>query len=507
MSVIIKQPPALTQVGNIEPIEIASSLTVQFQLKLGSVTLLDETYKPSPGNRVNVDIRAIVNDNLQVAVPTSDIYHQEGAVRDFTCIIDGQSLSFKAIKGGVDQLGESPSSWLLSNWLTWRPQVSYVSHNVPCWLSYYATQSGLSVKVRGYFSDSTNSVATIATLTSGSFTTLNVSLERISGLFPKAPGAYDIWVQDSTGAVKTYVQRFIYERFPSRFSVFVFVNSLGGIDTLVCKGITTIAGKYTPETAYFGEELMESHLDNEQTIEQNTGLLETAAEREWIPDFFASEHRWVEQKGILKPIVLRESKTKFDNRNILVSANFSYTISKRSGYLNISRGGNLGDVLEIVDPEGTLFFLKPRLIDFQSIAPTNEVVLPAMRPLISQWFRVSLGDIYDEMERRIQIPETGSGYGKVLFKTTNEVGSTMTYALLLSFFGAEQADESIDIVLINSNSVDVEIDFSPHASLYCGNLEKLGYWMAPGEAKVIKVYKSASGMIVVDNLGNNLSNN
>jgi len=501
MSVILKQPPALVLVGNIEKIVIASTEAVAFRLLMGSVVLLDETYQPSPSNTVEVDIRDIIRENLNVSIPpeSNTIFEQSGSVRSFTCQVDSTTFSFIAIKAGIDAAIDDTEQWLTSNWLTWQPQTQEITESMPLWLSYFATLQGMKVRVRGYFSDGAPQQADLATLSQGKVTTLNVRLDIISDLFPTSPGAYDLWVEDSSGQVLSYVQRFVFKHMPSDVTVFVFENSLGGLDTLLCKGVASTTTQYKPSMASQDDTLVEYHLEREEIFEQNTGILETRAAQLWLPDFLRSSQRWVVKDGMLKQIVLQDGKPKMTSRKGLTSASFSYKIARQSQYISIARSEQMGALLEITDPEGTLFFLTPRLIDFLPADPIDDLLFPVMLPWGEQWRRVSLGGIYQEIISRVG-GGGPSGGTLTLVKTTSQiVGHSMDMVDFQVLFPSEEA-ASLVLMIVNNEEADVDLIMSAHAELYVDDPLRAGLTISAGEALKMHVSRVDSKIYVTSNV-------
>jgi hypothetical protein len=358
MATVTQQPASLEMVGNIPKIRISSAVAITVKLLRGSRVLLEEEYAPNSSGEIEIDIREVVDNDLSVALPGDQLVTvQDDAARDYDFQIAGvTAFSFRAVKAGVARLSGSSSSFLSENWLTWQPQVKRVRSSQPECLSYYA-QAEAQVVVRVYHADGTTATQSVATLSAGKLHTISVGYAFVAGAFPPeepSPVAWDVWVAIGEDRL-TYIQRYILFGGYSDQRTFLFVNSLGGIDTLICTGRSVQEHSYSPSTALMSDALAEYFNEIKETVQQHTGFL-TLHESRWIQDFFRSYLRfYLSPDGMMFSIVAAEEiKGERASDGDLTSFVFVYAISEQTRYLNVPRI-DVGDLV-IQDPEGSLFF-------------------------------------------------------------------------------------------------------------------------------------------------------
>lgn len=254
MATIISQPAALSLAYNLGKFRISSESEVRFKLSLGEVVLIDESYTPSFDNIIEIDVKEIVVQELAFTLPNTVLFEQTEIVKTFSADIDGTVVTFRAIRAGVENFSSTAATWLKNNWLTWQPQVKSVGYSQPEWLSYYA-QENCNVKVKFYMTDKTTYVYSLASLSANKCYSINTQFERIMGLHEGSKqGYFDIWVQDSEGVVLSYIQRYIYKESEDNDDIFLFENSLGGIDSASLSGASVFAPEAEHSSALYNED-------------------------------------------------------------------------------------------------------------------------------------------------------------------------------------------------------------------------------------------------------------
>lgn len=397
MATILTQPDALSLSSNLKKFEISTLLNITFKLYKGELLLLDEAYSPSPAGNITIDVASIVNSCLSFSLPTTDVFVQNSVLGNFVAHIDNITVPFKVIRAGVENLSETPSNFFTSNFLTWQPQVKAVSYIQPEWLSYYAVVAS-KLKVRLYFTDDSSSVFQIADLTAGNCYSFNMQMQHIFSLSPiEKYGSFDVWVEDNQGNRLTYVQRYTLADSYTLDDVFLFENSLGGIDTVCLQG----AHSFVPESTYSVAEYSEiySQLDgiDIRYYGKNSGI-KSKQEITWLWDFVKSKgyNRYFLDKGIIKKIVLSSSEIKDTSLDDVKSFEIKYRYAADSGLLNNERFGELPPVLQI-PADGQLFFLAPRLVEFPAAEINDALLFPVQSPFSETWQKISFGALAEKL--------------------------------------------------------------------------------------------------------------
>lgn len=345
---IIQQPDTLSLSQNLRPFLIGATEPVSFELKKGSVTLLSQRYEPGDNGQVEIDIQDVVHSQLSYRLLQSgEVYEQASLVSDFTAIIDGNEVNFRAIRGGVDRLADSATNFLTQNWLTWQPTVKPVTYYSPEFLTYYAVQA-CNVKLKAYYSNTENETASVASLESGKAYTLPLQYATVAKLLGnKLPGYYDVWVESPSGLRLTYVQRYVASPARSRDEEWIlFENSLGGLDTFRAYGVKALNAKHTHNIAEQDEISSEYRVDTDRLYTKNTGYL-SPEESRWLLDFFPSTHKYVYTGSYLRAIVVTESLAKDELHKKPASYSFTYKYADARPLLNLPRTDEPADILEI----------------------------------------------------------------------------------------------------------------------------------------------------------------
>lgn len=379
---IIQQPDALSLSGNLKKFIVSSGETVSFVLKDGSTVLLDATYEPGSDGRVTIDVRDIVESRLSFLVTHENFYQQPNVVKTFTAVIDGTEYTFRAIRAGVANLGDTPGNWLKGNFLTWQPVNKPVTYYSPEWLTYYAVQAA-TLKLKAYFNDGTNQTINLGSMAAGNAYTANLQYAAVAGLLGQMyPSYFEVWVETSDGTRLTYIQRYLYSEPKSELEQwFLFENSLGGLDTIRAYGDTDFEGVHEHKIASIDGVSSEYRIDTERFYNKNTGYLDEY-ERRWLLDFFTAKHKYIHSAGAIRPVVVSESDVKYTASDLPSSYNFKYRFADDSAaLLNLIRNEDAipADIVipDITSPD---FILPPRLSEYPRVTLSEGVILPAFDP-------------------------------------------------------------------------------------------------------------------------------
>ena len=392
---LISYPSALCLAGNIEPVRVSAAGLFTFRLKRGSTVLLEEDYVPDSSGQAEIDIRDIILSDLSLSLPTSDVYKQASAAGSYTITTDTDSKAFKAVLGGVDRPSTDAATFLQANFLTWQPQIKSVTYDQPEWLSFYTPATAIALKAKFYLEAGTTDTVTVAGSTSfdaDCIYSVNVQFARLWNMGEgDRYGMVDVWLEDDQGTALTYVQRYVLDTSGDERTVLVARNSLGGIDTFSFRGSMERAAEVEHTNVMRGETLCSGLLDLTRTYTVNTGIL-SRHERDWVWDLQRSPQAWVLMDGALLPVVMLApavTASMYEDSTGTVD----FYISGDSGYLNIPRIDAMPAGIEIPGPDGEVFFLAPRLIDFQDAVLDQSLLIPVQSPLLQEWRKISVGSL------------------------------------------------------------------------------------------------------------------
>lgn len=403
---IIQQPDALSLSGNLKKFIVSSGETVSFVLKDGSTVLLDATYEPGSDSRVTIDVQDIVESRLSFLITHENFYQQQNVVKTFTAVIDGTEYTFRAIRAGVANLGDTPGNWLKGNFLTWQPTSKPVTYYSPEWLTYYAVEA-CSIQLKATFPDNTVQNFTLGACEAGKAFTCNVQYAVVAGLLGQVyPSYYEVWAEKTGGTRLTYIQRYLYSEPKSELEQwFLFENSLGGLDTIRAYGDTDFEGDHVHNISSIDGTSSEYRIDTKRSYNQNTGYL-NEYERRWLLDFFPSQNKFVHSAGAIRSVIVTDSDVKYTASDLPSSYNFKYRFADDSAaLLNLIRNEDAipADIVipDITSPD---FILPPRLSEYPRVTLSEGVILPAFDPFSEMPKVTSFGAIRDEILSKVIHP-------------------------------------------------------------------------------------------------------
>ncbi len=410
---ILQRPDALSFSMNLKPFKINTPVDVSFSLVHDGVTLLTDSLSPDASDMVEISLRDVIHDRLSCSLPTSsEPYVQTAVAADFTAVIGSQSVSFRVIRGGIDRPSDTVENFLRANFLTWQPTVKPVTYSSPEYLSYYPVDSGCTVRVKAYFTDSSGSVAstaekTLCSLTRGVVTTFSVQYAVIAGLFSgRLPAYYDVWVASSSDAL-TYTQRYYADVSRSEAEQWIFFeNSLGGIDTFRAYGTVSLEAGHVHNIAEIDDVAYEYRVDTERKFTVNTGFLDVR-ERRWLLDFFPSAGKYVYAGSLVRRIVVVDDRVEYSLQELPSSFSFTFRIADALPLLNLPRHDLPVEMLGLTVPDVGSFTLPPRLLEFPRQPLSEGVLFPVQEPYSEEWAVTTLGGIAEYVKGKIDIPAPG----------------------------------------------------------------------------------------------------
>lgn len=393
MATILQQPDQYSFAGNLKEIIIATDNSIFFRIESQSEILIESSYYPDTNGRVVIDIRKIINDTLVSVFPDNGAIASRSLNLFSFSINHGPDNSFYAFEGGVDS--DITSIWFSQNFLTWQPQTSYVTWSQPQYLSYISLQA-CSLKIKGYFKDGSVQTITFGAFSASKINTANLQYSTLPSRFAdKQPMYIDVWVENLSAQRLSYIQRLVLKNSTSDDSCFIFKNTLGGWDSVVFTG--SLKNEGTSEVKTFTQEELtnEYQVDLAEKFSKNTGYFLSEKHRIWVSEFFKTNERYfLSSHGLFERIAVTASSIS-SLRGNPSSYNFTFTLSRPTKYLNLPRSEEPEAPLELIDPQGELFFLAPRLSEFADADLDGEMLFPVQSPFSSFWKKISWSAIWN----------------------------------------------------------------------------------------------------------------
>lgn len=259
--------------------------------------------------------------------------------------VDGvthKSIEIPTIWGGLPERVGDEHYFLQHHFLTWRPQIGYVTKGIKQQLSLAIvdTQVGVSGVVRKYRSLYVKVYFRIATpielplekcINDNSIYRIDCSYQRILD-FVKADlstnddiVAYDIYGKEDNSEYSSMIpQRFIVLPYNSAYEYFFFQNTMGGFDTIIAYGSTKSTSLSEVKTSVVRRQEKEVINDFAENWETNTGYINSEVEKGLWQEFLRSTNRYIlRPDGTARRIIVDECKAEY-TRHKVGSFTFEY---------------------------------------------------------------------------------------------------------------------------------------------------------------------------------------
>lgn len=339
----------------------ANPMSVFMTVRLDDAKICDtqKLYYDAEG-LITINLRDIVRGLLKYELPKQtgiyDFTHLYLLLTDTTTTVN---YRFKVIAGGVKAPHIVGMDWWAKNFLTWQQQVITMPTWAPQWLSFVKLDREpqiLRIKSRLYTAEGIERTQDIFTASEEGIVRIDVSFEQLWRSVCTSeqlnPVAYDIYglglnsasAPDTTG-VKNYpfAQRYVLRSNNFRDRCFLFQNSLGGFDTIIASGLSTLLPEGEIDT--FINQGCEEELNNGFTSiwQQNTGYINSNGVAQQWKEFLLSSNRYLYTPEGWKQIIVTEYEVKH-KESTLNSYTFKYHLSEKDE-------GNYYDRAELPEPE------------------------------------------------------------------------------------------------------------------------------------------------------------
>lgn len=412
---ILQQPDQLSLSGNIKEFRIGTTDTISFILRQGKEEIVSRSYEPGADGIVVINIKEIIHARLSFLFQNIGlVYEQPTIAATFTVVINGTTVTFRAIRAGVDDLADTPGNFLRQNFLTWQPSLKPVTYYSPEFLTYYAVED-CSAKLHAFFTNASGSVVSEKEIILSDFSkdkayTIPLQYASVSEKLENSlPAYYDVWIAKASGERLTYVQRYYASDLKSEQEQWIlFENSLGGIDTFRAYGDMTFNGEHTHNIAEIDEISCEYRVDTKRKYQKNTGYL-NRRERAWLLDFFPSLKKYIYAGAYMRSIVAVESNVAYTDKELPTNYTFTYTYADARPFLNLPRIDVSAAPLNITVPEVGSFTVPPRLVEFPRLPLSEGALLPVQEPYSEKWSSTTVGSLSDYIANRLSENYGGGG--------------------------------------------------------------------------------------------------
>ncbi len=226
-------------------------------------------------------------------------------------------------------------TWSQQNFLTNQPLEKPTTFDSPEYLTFLDldTPAGRKVKVIFYPKSGGNETRQLTTTNIGGCYSVNVSyaivIRLANHLSSYYKGYYDVILTDSSNN-ELARQRYIYQERSGKEHYFLFVNALGGVDTMICDGENVLQPETTYNIGRFGKQFIPiDDTDDNRQWTQETGMVPYRW-RNWMHELLTAKRDaafYNQQDQTMNPIVITESSIAMGDNGQLASASFSYMLT------------------------------------------------------------------------------------------------------------------------------------------------------------------------------------
>lgn len=307
--------------------------------------LYTASYTPDFDGKAYIDLRGVYDDYLATVMPTGNVTAQADGVKQFDLVVDGSSSGALAtytfyVANSLLSSPESFGEFAAGHFLTNQPTEKITDLDSPEYLTWYDHQGDWYVSVRFYLKAGGYEDHVLHTDTAEGIFTMDVSyseLIKVSSVLPAdLLGYYDVIAFNSKDT-ELARQRYIYFERTGREKCFLFVNALGGIDTMVCQGANTLQPETTHHIGRFSDTFRAlDDTDDVRRWNQTTGPMPWSW-RDWIHEILTAKQGaalHIPSNGSRLAIVVTSSDISMADSGQLGSASFTYMLSSTANIVS-----------------------------------------------------------------------------------------------------------------------------------------------------------------------------
>lgn len=331
--------------NEVPPFVITTNKTLLAILSIGNEIVFKGIYAPDFNGQISIDFRGLYDDYLKTIIPTTgidEITHTEYR-RQFTATFevvvgedtpsDNNHISWYVANAKLKS-DLSFVSWSAANFLTNQPIEKTTNYEAPEWLTWWDQGDDCSLVARFYKKNGTSVDVTVRAAATAGIFSVNVRYSRLIRMANVLPssllGYYDLILVNAKDD-EVCRQRYIYEERSGREKYFLFVNALGGIDTLICKGENVLAPDITHNIGRFGRQYRA--LDDTDDIRKWTQHIGQVPNRQrnWIYELLTATQgaeKYDPETMKYLEIVVDSSELSMSDFGQLAGSPFSYILNE-----------------------------------------------------------------------------------------------------------------------------------------------------------------------------------
>lgn len=292
--------------------------------------IISEIYHMPPvGQNLVVKLSRLIDIMLAGSRPDDDISVDDTIVKSFLVQFDDgddiKNNTITVIKGFVRRQPFDVNGFLRDNWLNLVPQVSEVTFHQPLYLTAYPFVDIMAM-AKARMKDGTDKTVELGAMAANKVQSVDLNPGRMIQVLGGDYEYFDVYTVQGSVIRNGYKRFYFSDRFVYNADTFLYLNRLGGWDTLVLIGERQDQNAGTISTGLFDEFEKEFNQVPGYSVQKNSGFIRSEEHRRQCIDFLYSTQRYHVHEGALRPIVL--SNPEFNKvKGELSSFNFTFRYS------------------------------------------------------------------------------------------------------------------------------------------------------------------------------------
>jgi hypothetical protein len=302
-------------------------------------------YIPDLNNEVRFNLADIFRNFLKTNLPNADIFLQQEVYKGFGFVITGltsevTSAQYYEVLLSKAEVTDTPWNYMETHFLTLQPKDKYVTKLQPEHLTLNGTGPVSDLQLYARFYPKAGGHTDVA-LDAPDYTGINTYRFDWATLWQLRPGVCFDYI-DIVAVLKEedmMSQRYIYTQTSGHEHYFLWVNALGGIDTICCDGSNTLQPQVTHNVGRRQAQVIQlDDSDDYREWRQQSGWFPWK-QREWLWDFVSSKlGHWLydPEKETYTEIVITSAEMEDADDQQLVQFSFTYRRKSRGNAVGTS---------------------------------------------------------------------------------------------------------------------------------------------------------------------------
>ncbi|KKO90563.1 hypothetical protein AAW12_15915 [Sphingobacterium sp. Ag1] len=313
MITIVSQPQELNYTLSLPTLLYKSDkASTTVTLYRGTVKILEEKYFPFDASTpLELYFDTLIDGLQTIDYPkTEEIITHANAAGTYKIIVadsDGsKAINFTAMKGFHYSQPMDLNLFFSTAWLNIPTLRRQVRSFQPVHLTAFARQK-INIKVKVFFEDNSTQTFSFGTMVSGSVQTVDISPYLVQQRSTKKIVEYSVFGADDTGKLNMRMCNYVIDPMDIyKDDYFVFLNRLGGWESISLTGQKTNSYKSVPSVALFDKRIIKYADDRTRTVKKNTGYITGHTDRILIIEMINSDQCYHILDGAARLINFKE---------------------------------------------------------------------------------------------------------------------------------------------------------------------------------------------------------